>query len=424
MNLATDLKLNRSASLRGERILFVHHGSSQGGAAISLCCLAGELQQKGLEVTIAGFPEALDYFAGQSLRTIECCLPMFKHTTLGSYNLMQHGGRKQLLEWHGIFHKAISKLADLLEKEKPDLVHFNSLTLAPYCRVPKQLGIPNVVHVREPVLNGYLGLRKYWLRQQLIRYADHVISICRDNLDRLHLTSGKGTVVYNPVDFRKFDWTLSQSSVRIELGIPIDAEVVLLTVSSTPAVKGFEPFLEAMRLAACERPDLWCLMPGFVPPAMPHPPLVSIKRRIAKMVGYYNKRGHLFRICHEGRLAGHIIGCSFTREMEKWIAAADVICIAHTKPHFSRTVMEAGAMKKPVVAFSVGGVVESVEDGGTGLLVPPGDVHAMAKAVLRLLDDHATCMSCGEKGYEIAHDRYDSVVSADAIIKVYEHCLG
>lgn len=407
-----------------KRILFVHHGSSQGGAAISLYLLARELQQKGLEVTVAGFPVALDYFAGQGLRTLEFCLPMFKHTTGGGYNLIQQSGRKQLQEWLDIFPKAMSDLTDLLEKEKPDIVHFNSLTLAPYCRVPRQLGIPNVVHVRECVLDGYLGLRKKWLRRQLIRYADRVISICRDNLDRLHLPPGKGIVVYEPVDFQCFNWTLSQSSARIELGIPIDAKVVLMTVSSTAVIKGFEPFLEAMCYVADEQPDLWCLMPGFIPPEIPHPPLVSIKRRIGKMVGYYRKREHLYRICHEGLLAGRIIGCSFTREMEKWIAAADVICVAHTKPHFSRTVMEAGAMKKPVVAFSVGGVAESVEDGKTGYLVSPGNIHSMSKAVCLLLDDRDTSMSFGERGYEIAYDRYNSIVSADAIIKIYEHCLG
>jgi glycosyltransferase involved in cell wall biosynthesis len=50
-------------------------------------------------------------------------------------------------------------------------------------------------------------------------------------------------------------------------------------------------------------------------------------------------------------------------------------------------IVEALALGKPVVAFDVGGPAEIIQDGRSGLLVPPGDVDGLASAILRALAD-------------------------------------
>ncbi len=60
-------------------------------------------------------------------------------------------------------------------------------------------GVPTVVHVREALHPGLIGLRAGWIRGHLERHAQGVIAICHDNLERLGLTSARATMIYNPV---------------------------------------------------------------------------------------------------------------------------------------------------------------------------------------------------------------------------------
>ena len=78
--------------------------------------------------------------------------------------------------------------------------------------------------------------------------------------------------------------------------------------------------------------------------------------------------------------------------------------------------VEALSNRRPVVASAVGGIVDVIKDGQTGLLVPEKDPDAIAKAVVRLLDDPAYARQLGEQGYVHAHNYF----SWDRIMDQYE----
>ena len=63
-------------------------------------------------------------------------------------------------------------------------------------------------------------------------------------------------------------------------------------------------------------------------------------------------------------------------------------------------VMEAMAMGIPVVATNIGGSLDQVVDGETGLLVPPADSEALADAIEKLMADPALCRRMGKAGME------------------------
>jgi glycosyltransferase involved in cell wall biosynthesis len=66
---------------------------------------------------------------------------------------------------------------------------------------------------------------------------------------------------------------------------------------------------------------------------------------------------------------------------------AAVVCVPSRREGYGMVAREAMAYGRPVVATAVGGLVDAVEDGVTGLLVPPGDVSALRDALARLLQD-------------------------------------
>ncbi|HZF77067.1 MAG TPA: glycosyltransferase, partial [Acetobacteraceae bacterium] len=74
-------------------------------------------------------------------------------------------------------------------------------------------------------------------------------------------------------------------------------------------------------------------------------------------------------------------------DMATALLAADVVVHASTDPEaFGRTVIEAQAMGRVVVASDLGGPRETVEEAVTGFRVPPGDPAALAAAIGRVLD--------------------------------------
>jgi glycosyltransferase involved in cell wall biosynthesis len=84
-------------------------------------------------------------------------------------------------------------------------------------------------------------------------------------------------------------------------------------------------------------------------------------------------------------------------QIDRWYDALDVVVQASFGESFGLVLVEAMALGKPLVATSVGGQLEIVEDGTSGLLVPSGDSDALAEAVGRILADPglAATLSCG-----------------------------
>jgi glycosyltransferase involved in cell wall biosynthesis len=370
-----------------------------------------------------GDSEVVELFSKNNFATCDCRLQRFAHTTGGSYNMVRPSGWYQIVYWIRDYRSASVRLEKLLRDLQPDLVHFNSLTLAPYTHVPARMKIPNVVHVRESVVQGIFGIRRTWLTRHLNRYASRVIAICRDNLGRLELDPGRGQVIYNPIDFRKFDATIDKQEARSALGIAPDAKVALFAGGSVPDAKGLREYLEAMGRVIERDSRAVCLMPSFVPPLSPANRVWNYRRRVGWLMGIYRKNDSLARCIERGALGSSIVCSSFTFDIEQWIAASDVICAPHILPHFSRTVVEAGAMKKPVIAFRVGGIEEVVDHWSNGLLVEIGDVAGLAGAILQLFANEEECRRMGENGWQQARNLFDAESSAAQVADVYKELL-
>lgn len=94
-------------------------------------------------------------------------------------------------------------------------------------------------------------------------------------------------------------------------------------------------------------------------------------------------------------------------EVARYYQAADVYLHAARADTFPNTILEALACGTPVVASAVGGIPEQVDDSKTGILVPPGDVKAMADGLARLLSDEPIRKLFGEAAAHTAQTRFD-----------------
>jgi glycosyltransferase involved in cell wall biosynthesis len=119
------------------------------------------------------------------------------------------------------------------------------------------------------------------------------------------------------------------------------------------------------------------------------------------------------------RVLGHVDDLAAT------LLAADVVVHASTDPEaFGRTVIEAQAMARPVIASDLGGPRETVEEGVTGWRVPPGDAGALAAALNRVLSmPEAERAAVGQRARAAVLRDYTTAALQAATLAVYRELL-
>jgi D-inositol-3-phosphate glycosyltransferase len=102
-----------------------------------------------------------------------------------------------------------------------------------------------------------------------------------------------------------------------------------------------------------------------------------------------------------------------------YFSAADVVALPYTEAYQSAVLYMAYSFAKPVVASAVGGLAEVVEDGATGLLVPPTHVNRLADALLVLLLDPEAAEALGEQGRTLVERKFGWPEIARKTVAVY-----
>jgi len=111
-------------------------------------------------------------------------------------------------------------------------------------------------------------------------------------------------------------------------------------------------------------------------------------------------------------------------DMPALIASTDLVIVPSIYPEsFGRSVIEAQAVGRPVVASAMGALPELIEDGTSGLLVRPGDPEALADAMARLMDDAALRSRCVEQGRRQVEARWTTDRMVERTLAAYEESL-
>jgi glycosyltransferase involved in cell wall biosynthesis len=109
--------------------------------------------------------------------------------------------------------------------------------------------------------------------------------------------------------------------------------------------------------------------------------------------------------CEELGIADKVHFVGAVHDMRKFYAAADVICVPSRGEPLGRTVIEAFAQRRAIVATATGGIPESVVDGETGLLVEFGAVASLVRSLRKLRSDPSLRARLVENAWRVAQDR-------------------
>ncbi len=141
-----------------------------------------------------------------------------------------------------------------------------------------------------------------------------------------------------------------------------------------------------------------------------------------ELIGDGTERNLLERLARDRGVAHAVTFAGHREDVAARLAASEIFVLPSRSEAFPNAVLEAMAAGLPVVASAVGGVVEVVEDGRTGLLAQPGDAPALARQICRLMENSSLATTLADNGRTLVQTRYsfDRMVSAIDDIYVSE----
>jgi glycosyltransferase involved in cell wall biosynthesis len=294
-------------------------------------------------------------------------------------------------------------LLPVLRAERPDLIHLGNGIKPNLDGVlaARWAGVPCIAHEK--------GLVKYTPFDRLWAHAVDT-TVCMTDAVREHLIAQgvRGTrleVVHDGLDLRSFQPKRDRHEMRATLGLSPTDMAVGMAVNVQPW-KGQDVTVKAVAALAAEFPALKCLLAGGV----------------VRGAEWFHERIQEF-VRAQG-LGERVQFLGSRSDVPDVLNALDVVIHASVTPEpFGRILIEAMALGKPLIASAAGGVLEIVEDGRSGLLVPPGDPAALAAALRRLLTDPALRAATGAAGRQRAYDHFSLESFAHAMQDVYDQVL-
>jgi glycosyltransferase involved in cell wall biosynthesis len=190
---------------------------------------------------------------------------------------------------------------------------------------------------------------------------------------------------------------------RRELGIPEGHKVVGM-VGRYVWEKGYREFFEAARIILSEDERVSFVTVGI--------PLESERDPVD------------FSLLRELGLEEKFVVLKSRSDMPELYALMDVVALPSYREGFPRSLMEAAAMSKPVVASDVSGCRQAVVEGENGYLVPVKDASALASKIKLLLDDPSLSARLGARGRALAEERFDVEKVIERLRGFYEELLS
>jgi glycosyltransferase involved in cell wall biosynthesis len=282
---------------------------------------------------------------------------------------------------------------------QPHLIHTHSRRGADYWGgiVAALTGTPAVVSRRvdnpEPVL---LARAKY-------RCYDRVISISQ-RIRELLLAAGmpaeKVVCVHSGIDTERYGRSCDRQWFLREFGLE-ESQRVLAAIAQFIPRKGHRVLVEALPEVVREFPDLRVLLFGRGP-----------------------LEGELKQLCHRYGLLPHVRFTGFRTDLERILPCLDLVVHPAVMEGLGLSLLEAAAARIPIVAASAGGVPEIVQDGVTGLLVPPADPKRLAAAIVRLLRQRETARALGNAGRDLVCRNFSVAKMVEGNLQVYRDVLA
>jgi glycosyltransferase involved in cell wall biosynthesis len=298
---------------------------------------------------------------------------------------------------------AVGALAAYLVEVRADVIH-NHMFRAETVGTRAAMALADIGHRRPYVVSTVHSSRiRSQEDRQVLRdltpHMDQLIAVSQ-MVERKLEDEGRTTApvrrIYNGVDLSRYEQQEACCTLPEEYGMEPGSQLVGVVARLEPE-KGHPTLLEAWPRVLRAVPDAYLLI-----------------------VGEGSRREALEAQARELRIAHRVVFTGRRDDVPAVTAALDVAVLPSYREAQGLSVLEAMALSRPVVASNVGGIPEMIEDGVTGLLVPPHDAETLAGAITRLLRDHPYADTLARAGHDLVHDRFCIELMVEAIQTIYD----
>lgn len=364
-----------------KRIALVCFSFSWGGLELSAFRLAQAIREKGNTVVLIAPPlSPLEHHAAEEMLPFFPLAPRWKYGDFHTAKNLARALQEHVIDNVILMRSQDIHLAALAKKFIP------AVKLVFYQQMDSRHNKRDIFHT--------------WMYSKLSLWLTLTESMRNNVIECTRMPREKLEVLPLGTDLHRFNPDkYNQREARKNFGLPQNKKIIGV-IGRLDSGKGQEVLLRAV-------PDILKLQPNTF--------FVIVGDETAGEPGY---KKYLEDLSRRLAIQQHIQFLPFTKDVPQLLAAFDIFALPSFSETFGIVVIEAMAMKKPVIATNAGGVREIIADGKTGLLVEPRNVHALASAILKLLDDDALRISLADLARNEALRRFDFNDCVDQLLAI------
>ena len=240
----------------------------------------------------------------------------------------------------------------------------------------KMAGVKVVAHCHDDFKEDTMGKT---MRMFYLMLLDRILAVS-ERVKKFFAVNKRGfqktITVYNGIDTDIFNPQNVSEDLRNELGLKKE-NIVIGSIGVIEKDKGHRYLVEAIaRLKAEGIPNMVCVICGTGP-----------------------EESDLKEFVRDKGLDSEILFLGFREDIPKVLKILDIFALMSlTIESFSMAAVEAMAMEVPVIATNIGGIPEVIDDGKTGIIIPPGNVDALCEAIKLLIQNPAIRFQMGKNG--------------------------
>jgi len=323
------------------------------------------------------------------------------HIELAEY-ASKHGIKSFIIDCKGRFdYSFLSKLVILIKSNKINILHshgyksnFYGFLASKICNIPIISTCHNWI-AKDLRTRFYYKIDKFLLPRfdKIIAVSDEI----KQELLRIGTNPEKVCLIHNGINTKSFSNILS--NIKADFNLNPDS-LIIGSVARFTEEKGLENILYVAKKILKENKNIYFMLVGDGP-----------------------LKNSLIQKSKELQIYDHMIFTGQRSDMPEVYNTFDIFVLPSLKEGLPMVILEAMASKKPIVASSVGAIPDVIEDGKSGLLVPPGNINSLYQALKQLINNPSLRNYLGENAFERVKNNFSTEKMCDEYIKIYNEVL-